>query len=110
MSAETVAVKTFDDGSMEPMTFGELLSVNNVSVLELSDWTMISRQMIYRYINGQVNPEKISYINVTQIATYLDEKPIVVYNSLVQSYEGIRIWCETLKKWLLPEEITEKVR
>lgn len=103
----TVAIDFLPDGSSVPMDFGRLIEVNNVSVSDLAEWCNCSRAYVYNLINGRHNPIAVSYVHVTNFATFLDEEPVVVYNAIVESYESKRIWCETLGKWMLPEEIIE---
>lgn len=98
MKYETVAVKYTENGA-EPMSFGELLDANHVIISDLADCCCISRQMIYRYIKGQVRPERLTYSNVTDIAQYLDETDLVVYNSLCESFERVHVYNEESGKW-----------
>lgn len=90
--------------------FMDLVYERGISVSELADWCMISRQLVYKYICGDVDPNKISYINIVHLASYIGVSENEVYNSICESYKSKRIWCDTLKKWVLPEEIIEKVR
>ena len=110
MKNQTIAVEVLPDGSQIPMNFRRLVEVNGVCVSDMAEWCQLSRQVIYKYMNGDVNPLNVSYVNVTNMATFLDETPTVVYNSLCESFESKRIYCETLGKWMLPEEIVDKVR
>ena len=79
-----------------------------MSIIAFADWCQLSRQQIYKYMNGDVNPLNVSYINITNMATYLDASPDEVYNCICESYESKRIWCDTLGKWMLPEELIKK--
>lgn len=81
-----------------------------MSLSAFAEWCGLSRQSIYKYMNGNVNPLNVSYVNITNMATYLDVSPDEVYNSICESFESKRIYCETLGKWMLPEEIIKKVR
>lgn len=97
---QVVAIDFDESGNQYCMSFGELLQKNHVSIEELAKWCCVSRQMIYRYINGVVQPERLRYCLVMDIAQYLDENDVVVYNSLVESFERIHEYDEEKGEWI----------
>lgn len=98
---DCVVAFDFDKNGVEYLiSFGELLQKNHVSVDELAKWCCVSRQMIYRYINGVVKPKRLRYCLVKDIAQYLDEDDVVVYNALVESFERIHEWDDEKGEWI----------
>lgn len=82
------------------VNFGTLIYSRGISVADLADWCMISRQLIYKYIRGDVDPNKISYINIVHLSSYIGVSEDVVYNSICESYESIRYFDDKTQKWI----------
>ena len=75
-------------------TFADLVESSVACGMNLSsfaEWCHISRQQIYKYMRGDVDATKISYLNITNMAQYLDVSPDEVYNCICESFESKRI-------------------
>lgn len=70
-----------------------------MSLSAFAEWCGFSRQTIYKYMNGQVNPLNVSYVNITNMATYLDVNPDEVYNCICESFESVHVFNDETGKW-----------
>lgn len=81
-------------------SFRVLVYNKGCSLRELSRWCDISLKQLYNYCNGRVRPEKITFSNVCDIATYLDCDMIEVYNAIVESFENEHYYDEEKGRWI----------
>lgn len=81
------------------MDFQELVESKGILYRELADWCHLSVQQMYNYAGGKVNPRKLSYVAVTDMATYLGVDHVTVYNALCESYDRQHVWNEELQRW-----------
>lgn len=87
------------NGDGSPMSFGDLLEVQCETVSSFANAVGVSRQCVYNYINGRVNPDRIPYNVVTDWCQYLRVTDIQLYNAMVESFESIHVFNDETGKW-----------